>query len=56
MSEITDQELISRHLAGHDHTAFETLVRRHAPGLFGYLKQFSGNRSDAEDLLQETFK
>jgi RNA polymerase sigma-70 factor, ECF subfamily len=35
--------------------AFETLVERYGPRIFGFLLQMTGNRHDAEDLTQETF-
>ena len=53
--ETTDKSLIDAHRQG-DKTAFEELVRRYADGVLGYLTRMSGNREQAEDLLQETFK
>lgn len=35
--------------------AFDTLIERYAPRLFGYFYRVTGRRSDAEDLLQELF-
>jgi RNA polymerase sigma-70 factor (ECF subfamily) len=35
--------------------AFRELVDRHSPGLFRLAQWLSGNRADAEDVLQETF-
>ena len=53
--ELTDESLLSAHLEG-DRAAFRELVRRHADGLLGYLFHMTGNRDQAEDLFQETFK
>jgi RNA polymerase sigma-70 factor (ECF subfamily) len=35
--------------------AFEALVRRHAEAAFGFSLRLTGNRTDAEDLVQEGF-
>jgi RNA polymerase sigma-70 factor (ECF subfamily) len=51
----TDRNLIDAHCQG-SKTAFTELVRRYGEGLFGYLIQMCGNRDQAEDLVQETFK
>ena len=37
-----------------DRAWFVALVREHADALYGYLVRLSGNRADADDLLQET--
>jgi RNA polymerase sigma-70 factor (ECF subfamily) len=51
----TDEKLIAAHLRG-DPAAFEQLVRRYADSVLGYLFHMTGNRDEAEDLFQETFK
>ncbi|MFM7200922.1 MAG: RNA polymerase sigma factor [Myxococcota bacterium] len=38
-----------------DTRAFELLYQRYAPGLLGFILQRVPNRSEAEELLQETF-
>ena len=38
-----------------DRGAFETLVARYSPRLFGFLLRFTADRDDAEDLVQEVF-
>ncbi|MHC4560065.1 MAG: RNA polymerase sigma factor, partial [Planctomycetota bacterium] len=53
--ENTDKSLIDAHLRG-EPTAFGELVRRHGDSVLGYLIRMSGNRQQAEDLFQETFK
>ena len=53
--ETTDKSLIDAHRQG-DKTAFEELLRRHGDSVLGYLMRMSGNREQAEDLFQETFK
>lgn len=49
-----DLALAARCLAG-DFEAFESLYREHSPRLFSLAVRMTGNRSDAEDLLQEIF-
>jgi RNA polymerase sigma-70 factor (ECF subfamily) len=51
---IYDDELASRSRRG-DPRALAGLYRRYAPPLLGYLLRILGNRSDAEDVLHETF-
>ena len=51
----TDKSLIDAHLRG-DTTAFGELVRRYGDSVLGYLTRMAGNREQAEDLFQETFK
>ena len=53
--ETADKSLIDAHRQG-DKTAFEELLRRHGDRVLGYLMRMSGNREQAEDLFQETFK
>ena len=51
----TDKSLVEAHIAG-DGTAFGELVRRYGDGVLGYLVKMTGNREQAEDFFQETFK
>ena len=53
--ENTDKSLIDAHLQG-DSAAFGELVRRYGDSLLGYLTRTCGNREQAEDLFQETFR
>ena len=53
--ENSDKSLIEAHLKG-DQAAFGELVRRYGGSVLGYLIRMSGNREQAEDLFQETFK
>ena len=50
-----DESLVAAHLRG-DPAAFGELVRRYGDGVLGYLCRMTGNRDQAEDLFQETFK
>ncbi|HFE63037.1 RNA polymerase subunit sigma-24 [candidate division KSB1 bacterium 4484_188] len=51
---VTDEQLIARFQQG-DVQAFDILVRRYKDQLLNYIFRFVGNRSDAEDIVQETF-
>ena len=53
--ENTDKSLIDAHCRG-DRKAFAELVRRYGDSLLGYLTRMTGNREQAEDLFQETFR
>lgn len=52
--EQTDEELVRRYRAGNIE-AFESLVARYRIELFHFLSRFTGNRTTADDLFQETF-
>lgn len=49
-----DEHLMARIMHG-DRQAFETLVRRHGPGILTLLRRMTGNRHRAEELFQDTF-
>jgi RNA polymerase sigma-70 factor, ECF subfamily len=49
-----DAHLVARARAG-DRDAFEQLVRVHADRLFAVVLRVSGNRHEAEEIVQETF-
>ena len=53
--EISDRTLIEAHLSGRAN-AFETLIRRHGPSVYGYLVKMVKDSHKADDLFQETFR
>jgi RNA polymerase sigma-70 factor (ECF subfamily) len=53
--ENTDKNLIDAHRKG-DQKAFGEIVHRYGDSVLGYLIRMTGNREQAEDLFQETFK
>ncbi len=55
MTGITDESLLAAHLRG-DTAAFRELVQRYGDSVLRYLCHMTGNRDQAEDLFQETFK
>jgi RNA polymerase sigma-70 factor (ECF subfamily) len=50
----TDEALMARYQKG-DVRAFEALLARHRKPVYNFIYRFVGDRSQAEDLLQETF-
>lgn len=53
--EHSDRILIEAHLNG-SADAFETIIRRHGPAVYGYLVKMVKDTHKADDLFQETFK
>lgn len=47
-----DADLVAAAVAG-DRAAFETLIRRHYDRIHGIAWQFTGSRSDADDIAQD---
>jgi RNA polymerase sigma factor (sigma-70 family) len=51
----TDESLIEAHCRG-DEKAFGEIVHRYGDSVLGYLTKMTGNKEQAEDLFQETFR
>ena len=55
MTELSDEQLMTRWRDRGDRAAFEQLFRRHAPRLQGWFKRSLGSDEVAKDLVQQTF-
>jgi RNA polymerase sigma factor (sigma-70 family) len=53
--EETDGQLLERVVTGRDSVALETLVRRHAPMVWGVCRRNLAHQDEAEDAFQATF-
>jgi RNA polymerase sigma factor (sigma-70 family) len=53
--EPSDGQLLDRFIASRDEVAFEELLRRHGPMVYGICRRLLGTAHDADDAFQATF-
>src|ERR1041385_3577721 len=54
-TEPSDSELIALIVKGGQTSAFETLVTRYQPKIFGVVRRFAHRETDTQDIVQEIF-
>ena len=52
---VSDAELLQQFARSRDEAAFELLLRRHGPMVFGVCRRLLGDRDNAEDCFQAVF-
>ncbi len=52
---LSDAQLLDRFVSQFEEVAFETIVRRHGPMVWGVCRRVLGDHHDAEDAFQATF-
>ena len=52
---INDEKLVEQYIKDNNEHALETLVKRYLPIIYGFIRNYTGNRDNAADITQEVF-
>jgi len=55
LSALSDEQLLARFFQKHEDAAFEAIVKRHGPVVYGVCRRILSDSNDAEDAFQATF-
>src|SRR5262245_26728323 len=55
LAPLSDEQLLARFFRGREDSAFDEIVKRHGPVVYGVCRRILSNASDAEDAFQATF-
>jgi len=55
MSRLTDEELVHQYKNFKDERVLEVLIKRYLPQIYGFAKNYTGNKDNASDIAQEVF-
>jgi RNA polymerase sigma-70 factor (ECF subfamily) len=55
MNHLPDEELVNQYKTKRDEQSLEVLVKRYLPQIYGFARNYTGNRDNASDIAQEVF-
>src|SRR5262245_18314572 len=55
LSSVADEQLLARFFKNHEDAAFEAIVKRHGPVVYGVCRRILSDANDADDAFQATF-
>ncbi len=55
MDHLSDEELVCRYKTKRDEQSLEVLIKRYLPQIYGFARNYTGNKDNASDITQETF-
>ena len=55
MKHLTDEELVRRYKNKKDEQSLEVLIKRYLSQIYGFARNYTGNKDNASDITQEVF-